>query len=205
MLNHLFKKTKDYYFADWAVDLNGDAACQAFLKMHCIGKSQLKNADAYIKLSFRNDVLIGATLYEDGEPDTSSSWFKSMEFDKAIGKLEDRGWVVNDVYSITPDKNGLSYLGGKPPLNFKLPENQSALPFQYLGLLSDKDEAFKWLPFHLNLTCPIYLNFDFIYLDYTDPDCPIILNHEEVHNFDYFGNYLKADLYVEFEQVPVKT
>src|SRR5690606_36651568 len=43
---------------------------------------------------------------------------------------------------------------------------------------------FSWIPFRLHLTCPIYLNFDNVFLDYSDPNHPFIINKEEVEEAD---------------------
>ncbi len=73
------------------------------------------------------------------------------------------------------DENGLHQLGGGIPDNFKIPENQFFGSFQYLGFISNTDQHFKWLPFPLHLICPIFTDFDYIFLDYENPNEPKLI------------------------------
>jgi|SRR5690606_7343741 len=73
------------------------------------------------------------------------------------------------------DKNGLHQFGGEIPKNFRIPENQFLANFQYIGKISNQDKYFNWLPFELNLICPILTDFDYIFLDYSNPNNPTII------------------------------
>jgi hypothetical protein len=80
------------------------------------------------------------------------------------------------------DSGGLHQLGGEMPNDFLQPENNCIVPFQYLGFINNQDEKFSWLPFAIHVTCPIYLNFDYVFLDYSNPNNPVIINREEIEN-----------------------
>ncbi len=79
------------------------------------------------------------------------------------------------MYEIEFNINGKHKLGGEIPENFKIPQNEFKSNFQYLGSIDNSDEIFNWLPFKLNLICPIYLDFDQIYLDYENPNEPKLI------------------------------
>ena len=68
------------------------------------------------------------------------------------------------------DEKGLHQLGGDIPLNFKIPESEFLGGFQYLGFINNSDKYFDWLPFPLHLICPIFTDFDYIFLDYEKPN-----------------------------------
>jgi hypothetical protein len=100
---------------------------------------------------------------------------------------------------LTPNPKGLHQLGGEQPADFQLPAHQLVVPFQYLGYLSAADPALNWLPFNLHLTCPIYLNFLELFVDYTDPQRPVLLQQEALANTDTsFPNDLTPDSEIIF-------
>ncbi len=80
------------------------------------------------------------------------------------------------MYEIAFDKLGKHQLGGEIPDGFEIPKNEFKGGFQYLGLINNSDNIFSWLPFELNLICPIFLDFDFIFLDYENPNQPKLLH-----------------------------
>src|SRR5690606_21103321 len=73
------------------------------------------------------------------------------------------------------DKNGLHQFGGEIPKNFRIHENQFLANFQYIEKISNQNKYFNWLPFELNLICPILTNFDYIILEYSNPNNPTII------------------------------
>jgi len=70
---------------------------------------------------------------------------------------------------------GLHQLGGEIPPNFKIPENEFFGGFQYLGFINSNDKYFDWLPFPLHLICPIFTDFDYVFLDYENPNEPKLI------------------------------
>jgi hypothetical protein len=79
------------------------------------------------------------------------------------------------VYEFYFNKDGKHQLGGDVPDDFKIPQNQFKSNFQYIGFINNTDEIYSWLPFKLHLICPIYLDFDSVYLDYENPNAPKII------------------------------
>ncbi|WET03221.1 hypothetical protein [Flavobacterium sp. YJ01] len=78
-------------------------------------------------------------------------------------------------YEFEFNENGKHQLGGEIPDEFIIPENEFKSNFQYLGYINNDDEVFNWLPFKLNLICPIYLDIDLIFLDYEKPNEPKLI------------------------------
>jgi len=73
------------------------------------------------------------------------------------------------------DDKGLHHLGGDIPKEFIIPDNDFLGGFQYLGLINNVDKYFEWLPFPIHLICPIFTDFDYIYLDYDIPSQPKLI------------------------------
>ena len=70
-----------------------------------------------------------------------------------------------------------------------------------MGKFSRSNEAFNWLPFDLHLAAPIYLNFDKLFIDYSDPVNPKVLNVEELKKTDTSYDYLKPGSEIVYEKV----
>lgn len=117
-----------------------------------------------------------------------------------LNKLFNRG----KMYEIIFDESGKHQLGGNVPEDFEIPKNEFKGSFQYLGFISNSDEIFSWLPFKLNLICPIYLNFDFVYLDYENPNQPKLIYPE--NNSDIGTEYetLNTDSIVIYEAKKIR-
>jgi hypothetical protein len=106
-------------------------------------------------------------------------------------------------YELVRDAQGLHRVGGAIPEDFVVPENDFLGGFQYLGYIDHTDQLFAWLPFRVNLICPIYLNIDAVYLDYTDPSRPSIILPQDPAAVSTEYDDLKSDSVIVFESVQV--
>ena len=104
-------------------------------------------------------------------------------------------------YALIRDLNGTSYLGGDIPEEFKIPENNCPGSFQYLGFLSKEDKGFSLLQHSLHLICPIYMNIDKVWLDYSNPLSPTIINLDEINTIDTAYDDLTDDSIIIYEKV----
>lgn len=78
-------------------------------------------------------------------------------------------------YEIVKNENGNHQIGGEIPKDFTVPKNEFIAGFQYLGFIDNSDPLFSWLPFKVNLIHPIYTDEYFVYLDYSNPNSPTII------------------------------
>lgn len=172
--NQFNNPTKSIYLADWETRQIGSGylISEDVIATHITNK---KTAEALsgIELVFENDKLSKA-YHLDKDKKTERN-LKSEE----VG-LEYKEFEENRKLELIEDKNGHHQLGGEIPNEFQLPENNCAVPFQYLGYINNQDEIFNWLPFKLHLTFPIYLDIEDndVYIDYSDAAKPIIFNKE---------------------------
>lgn len=179
------------YFAGWEVLLNGDDNCRAWMQTQCVDKGTAMLAYSAIELTFKNEVLTKVIVLEEGEDMGSPD-------DAAVGTMRYEPIQPHTVYSFIPNDAGLHQTGGPTPAGFTLPECDCAVPFQYIGLISNQDSAFNWLPFDVHLSCPVCLNMDKVYLDYTDPEKPLVINRAEVESYGYNDSHLNKDSKIEF-------
>ena len=177
LLNRQNSKTKSIFLAGWEVYLNGDQQCENFIATQITNKKTVETLYSGIELVFENDKLIRAYDYEEG--DRQDRELKADE----IG-LQYKEFEENRLLQLVENQNGLHQLGGEIPRDFQLPENNCVVPFQYLGFIDNRDNNFSWLPYRVHLTCPIYLNIGNVFLDYSNPNNPTIINREEIENAD---------------------
>ena len=177
LFNRKYKTTKSIFLAGWEVHLNGDQQCENFIATQITSKSVVKKLYSGIELVFENDKLIKAYDYEQGTRN-----HRVLKEDE-IG-LEYKEFKENKLLLIVNRQHGLHQLGGEIPNDFQLPEHNCVVPFQYLGFINNRDENFSWLPFKVHLTFPIYLNVGQVFLDYSNPSNPTIINREEVEDAD---------------------
>ncbi|KEY18745.1 hypothetical protein [Kaistella antarctica] len=98
------------------------------------------------------------------------------------------------------NENGLHTLGGTFPADFTVPENKFLSGFQYVGFINSSDKYFNWLPFDVHLICPIYLDIENVYLDYSNPNAPKILAPEDSSEITSAFDELKKDSIIQFKQ-----
>ncbi|MCT8335856.1 hypothetical protein NUH30_19370 [Leptospira sp. 85282-16] len=90
-------------------------------------------------------------------------------------------WKDRRLFYLQKDNEGNHSIGGRKPDEFILP-NDANVKFIYLGTLDGSDEYFTWLGIEkLNLCYPIFEGFFELYLDYTEPNRPKLLNPEEIN------------------------
>ena len=98
------------------------------------------------------------------------------------------------------DEKGLHQIGGDIPSDFKIPENQFLGGFQYLGVINNADKYFDWLPFPLHLICPIFTDFDFVLLDYENPNEPKLIYPTNTADVTSAYDELTKDSYVVYNK-----
>ncbi|MBL7838145.1 MAG: hypothetical protein JNM67_11560 [Bacteroidetes bacterium] len=185
MFKNLFNeengKTKSIFLAGWEVHLNGDQLCENFIATQITDKKTAQSFFISLELIFENEKLTKAYQYENyGTLEKSIRELANDETDLTYRQIEQ--FEENKLLYLSEDDEGIHQIGGEKPINFQIPKCSCKAPFQYLGFINHTDKYFSWLPFNVNLTCPIYLNFDKVFLDYSDPDRPILINKEEVES-----------------------
>lgn len=175
--NRQHSKTRSIFLAGWDVHLNGDQECENFIATQIVNQRTAQKLGYGIELIFENNKLVRAYNYDEGH--RMERKLKPDEIGLAYKEFEE-----NIILQLVEDRNGLHQIGGEIPYDFQLPENKCVVPFQYLGFINNLDPYFTWLPFKIHLTCPIYLNIGNVFLDYSNPNNPRIINRNEVESAD---------------------
>ncbi len=192
------QKKEHIYLAGWEVELNGDEQCQKFLETQVIDKETAHNIWSSMDLVFKDGNLIKVYTFEEG--------LKSeKELEESEASFEFQELVPNQIYSLNQVAKSESYLGGETPTEFNIPKFEFTAPFQYLGKFSKNDEAFHWLPFDVHIAAPIYLNFDKLFIDYSNPLQPKVLDIEQLKQTGSSFDILHSDSEIVFDKVYVTT
>lgn len=193
---------KVHFFSGWEVTLDGGPHCEAFLLTQCVDRETALTASSYIQLSFGpDDLLQKGQLFFDGKEETGGHLYNNIQFEKQLGVMRFQPRTPNKVFAFINDTRGRHQLGGELPSDFRMPSPALAVPFQYLGYIDPADEAFAWLPFRLQLICPVFLNIGQVFIDYTNPDKPVLLNESELAEADSSYEELNAGTRIVFEAV----
>ncbi|MBN7815375.1 hypothetical protein [Algoriphagus pacificus] len=195
LLNSCFgkKDIKKVYLAGWEVEFNGDERNQKFMETQGIDKKTALSIFSAIELEYEDGKLIRAFDMDEG--DRQARELTEEELGQPYKDVP-----VHTVYNLYESNDGQSYLGGEVPTDFNIPKFDFIAPFQFIGTLSSSDEAFQWLPFDLHLTAPLYMELDKIFLDYSDPLNPKVINLEELKNSESPFPNLKPDSEIVFQK-----
>ena len=169
------------YFIGWEFMLNGTKDSDAELRGSHVSKAVAMSSHSYTELRFEdNGTLVDGAIYSDGKPETEGGLFLGMQNRLKEGKHSYQEYELKHPHEFILDKNGINYLGGKPPVNFSVPKPSSGFPVQYLGLLNRKDSSFN-LAQDLHLVAPLLFDWtDSLWLDYKNPLSPIIINDDAI-------------------------
>jgi hypothetical protein len=185
--------TKHLYISGWEAHFNGDRECMDLIATQITDQKTAESTGNAIELVFENDKLVQAWDYEDGA--RKERPLRPDELGLPWPDLAPRSFL-----QLEENPNGRHQLGGEIPEDFRLPDNNCVVPFQYLGYINNTAPDFGWLPFPVHLTAPIYLNFYELFLDYTDPLHPKIINREDMEDTDTsYEEDLNQDSEIVFE------
>lgn len=171
------KNIQIIYLLGWEVLLIGDEICENFIATQITNKQTFEFASVGLELVYQDKRLLKVNEYNDGIR-------VERELNEDEIGLQYSDYEENIILNVFQTIEGLHQLGGEIPHDFHLPDHNCTTSFQYLGFINNLDKNFDWLPFKLHLICPIYLNIGNVFLDYTNPLKPSIINRQEVEAAD---------------------
>ena len=189
---------KHIYLAGWEAVFNGDEQCQKFLETQVIDKQTANAVWSSIDLVFIDGNLVKA--YDNDEGNITERKLDATELGMPFQELS-----PNQLYSIRKSSKSKSYLGGEVPDELNIPRFDFNAPLQFLGKLSKFDEAFSWLPNDLYLIAPLYSDFHEIFIDYSDPLNPKILNIDDLKDAGSSYDNVTSDSEIVFEKMFITT
>lgn len=188
------KNTKSIFILGWDGVYDGSQECISLIKNLAVDRRTAIPSVASTELIFVNDKLYSAVQYSYGLPS------KRQLSDEEIG-MQYIDIEPNRLQGLGLVEESNSYLGGSGG-DLTIPSINN-YPLQYVGKLSNKDSIFNWLPFDLHLVAPLYLDFDKLFVDYSDPLKPQILNSSELEKASSSFENLTNNLSIEYIKSPI--
>lgn len=191
---------KSIYLVGSEVLLNGDEQSQRFIETQVVEKEVARENVDGLELIFKDNKLVKKYQWMYGERD-------ELSLEKGEANMELKfDPIPHPIYVIEKSEStSESYLGGGIPNGFTIPEFNRKPSFQFLGTLSNTTKGLKWLPFDLLLTVPLYGHFDPLFLDYSDPLSPRVINEDAYLNSDYDDEIVKHDSEIVYKKTFIKT
>jgi hypothetical protein len=176
-------KQVDRFIGGWEIDFNDHKSATSFLLTQGVDEEAFNFfciVQKGLRLTIENNKCF--ELYERYL--TANGEFEEELIQQDSFDLPIRDWEDHAIFFLEKDAEGLHVIGGRKPEEFILPETQDVKSqFHFIGTLDGRDPFFRWLNLSkLHIAFPLYQFGSRIFLDYSDPNKPIILNPD---TFDY--------------------
>jgi len=200
MLN-IFKTTKEAFFSIIKYELEESDDTHEILAQSRIDKETAENMEGAMKIIYKNDKAHKIIEIEEGE------YIDEEEVRYQQEKLNYRNYPINNYQALVHKPNGIHQLGGRPPQEFKMPDNITTTPNIYLGKLNCKlDDSLKWTNLdEAHLVCPIHSDFELLYYDYSSPLSPVLISETKDGLIGSAYDDLKASDQIIFNSLKVGT
>lgn len=162
---------RSFYFAGDGFELADADAMNRFVRTQAIDEESFRYLDSFTTTTELREVNPDVfDLYRH-----SAGEVKKLTAGLHITNIK---WPVRRIFFLNREAKGRHRLGGLPPQGLVLPTHEAMeTTFQFLGLLDGTDPFFDWvgLP-EIPLLFPLYEHNEGIFLDWSDPLRPVIIN-----------------------------
>lgn len=191
--------TQSRYIAGWEIDFDNHDQFKKILLTQGI--------DSYGFELFSTIQSATELVIEDGKTIKAIQHFSDiMQTSELDIPLPIEDWPDRCCFFLSKDSSGIHNIGGPIPNSFQVPHHNALKSnFIYIGTLDCSDPKFRWLNLDkLHLTYPVYEGAFEIYLDYQNPNAPVILN-PEIFNYSWIDDNVKGIERVKFVSQNYKT
>ena len=201
MLKIFKRDKKESYFSNVIFDMEESEEMHEILSQSRIDRLTAENIEGAMKVIYRNNIAYEMIWIEEGD---------YLEVEKVRLKnksISYRDYSLNEYRTLIPQEDGIHQLGGFIPKNFEMPQNITSTPYIYLGRLNcEEEKSLNWCSLNqAHLICPIYSDFEIIYLDYSNPMKPKLLNDENSDSISSVYEDLKPSDKIIFKELKVGT
>lgn len=198
----LFRKKREIvkheYFGGFDLPISD---IDGFLNTQGIEENNVPRLSDYIVLSYDDkDLLADINQYSNKKINDEWRNNRSKDIESLIDKVKYKDNPKNIIIDLIKYKKGLHQIGGIKPDNFKLQKTKNIGNFQYLGYINNEDEKLSWLNIKLHLTCPIFLNFKQLFLDYSNPLSPQVINIDELNSCETSYDFLDYEFQIHYKE-----
>ena len=182
---------KKQYLSDSISHIPNEEILDSLIETHHCEMKLAESRWSYTILSYdENDVLDNIEIInKDRDNEIVPLKVENFKF---------KEYRKNYFYNFRFDEKGKHDFFGPAPVGFEIPKPKCAHLFHYLGKISRGSKVLNWLPFDFHLIAPIHMGFDAIWLDYTNPEAPEIVNKEEVDRYQNTVNDPASDCFMSY-------
>jgi hypothetical protein len=190
----IFNKTNSRYIAGWEIDFDNPDELKKILLTQGIDKNGFeffKSVQTATEIFIKNNSIVKVEKHSECD----------KESEKIKTRLPITDWTDRELFFLTKDQNGMHKIGGDCPTDFKLPNHDKLkTPFIYIGSIDTTDKRFNWINLpRLDIAYPIYeCNFG-VFLDYSNPQNPEIINPDTFKD-SWFDDSIKGVDKVKFKE-----
>jgi hypothetical protein len=182
------------YLTGWEINFNDKEALTNFLQTQGVSASGFeffKNVQAALELNMLGDVAIKVYKHDAEERKLIA---ENVE-------LPINNWTDHEIFVLEKSTNGNHKIGGNIPKELIFPTHENLkTPFHYIATIDGNDPNFSWIGLEkLHIIFPLNECNMGIFLDYSNPNKPIILN-PDTFNDAWYDPDLDNSLNVEFSE-----
>ncbi|MCZ2102140.1 MAG: hypothetical protein LC107_11445 [Chitinophagales bacterium] len=190
----IFNKTNSRYIAGGEIDFNNPDMLKKILLTQGIDKNGFDFFEAVqtaTEIFIENNSIIKVDYHSESE----------KESENIQARLPITDWIDRALFFLTKDQDGNHKICGDCPPGFKLPYHDNLkTPFIFMGSIDTTDQRFDWINLpRLDIAYPIYEFNAGIFLDYSNPQNPEIINPDTFEDYWFFDS-LKGLGKVKFKE-----
>jgi len=187
------------YYSNVIWDLEESEEMHLILAQSKIDKKTAESLEGAMKVVYKDGVAKEVIWIEEGEYEEPDD----VRFETEPIKFVD--YPENVYKTIIIDPSGKQVIGGECPKYFEMPKSECNTQFNYLGCLDCQiEESLIWTELkYFHMIFPIISDLEIIFLDYTNPNKPELLNLNQVLNNSTQNDYLSNSDKIVFKETRV--
>lgn len=184
----MFWNSESRFLAGWEIDFDNTEELKKILLTQGVNKDgfhYFSSLQTATELIIRKHRIVNVIQHSEGR--------QSEEIVAVDLPIEH--WPDRALFFLLKDSAGKHRIGGGCPSDFILPTHEKLkTPFVFIGTLDTSDEHFAWINLpRLDIAYPLYECNSGIFLDYSKPLTPVIINPQTFESAWYDGSIAVTD------------
>ncbi len=185
-------KKKSRYIAGWEIDYDDPVELAKILLTQGVDKDgfyMFREMQGSTEL-----VITGEQITEVIKHSAAGTELRNINCPLPIHDWRDRS-----AFYLHKDPEGTHTIGGRKPAQFQLPTcDRLQSPFIYFATIDGSDPMFEWMHIDkLHIAYPIYEGCFEVFLDYSEPNAPVVMN-PEIFDYSWIDDNVKGVDRVEY-------
>lgn len=175
------------YFGGWEFKPTNKENLRNFIINHAVDKEGFeffKNSQSAVEMQIQGNKILKIYECSMNNKSQETKELKAENIDLPVDRWED-----HHIFTLEKSTRGNHTIGGEKPKELVMPNVKHMKScFQYIGKIDGSDKNFKWIgEKEIHIIYPLFEYVEGLFLDYTNPNEPNVLNPE----------VFKGELYVD--------